>query len=112
MRAAAYAVLFWAGLSAGCSNEGEAGSCYRAGDNACVEYPRSQGAAAKRMCAGLKWTPGESSCPKESRLGACARGKDARESGTEWMYGGAPNNYTTASAKSACESGGGVFTAP
>lgn len=100
-------VLLAAALASwmGCSTEGEAGSCFRQGDNACVDYPRAQGAAAKRMCAGLKWTPGEGTCPTANRLGACAK-----KAGSEWMYGGAPNNYTPASAKGACEFGGGVFT--
>jgi hypothetical protein len=91
--------------AAACSNEGEPGSCYRSNDNACVDYDRSQGAAGKRMCSGMKWTHGARSCPTENRLGACAR-----KGGTEWLYGGAPNNYTPASARSACEWDRGVFT--
>src|SRR5262245_41755127 len=104
---ASVAMLCCAVLTTGCSTEAEPGSCYRAPDNACVDYGRAQAAAGKRMCSGLKWTTGEKSCPKENRLGACTRAKDQ----AEWLYGGAPNNYNLSSARSACEFGGGVFTA-
>ena len=105
MRAAALAVVLGALLVA-CSTKGEPGSCYRAPDNACVEYTREQGAAGKRICSGLTWTAGENTCPKDHRVGTCTKAKD----GVEWLFGGPPNNYTAASAKSACEFGGGVFS--
>jgi hypothetical protein len=98
-------LMFSVMLVAACSNEGEPGSCYRDHDNACVDYGRPQGAAGKRMCSGMKWTSGEKSCPTANRIGACTK-----QSGTEWLYSGAPNNYNASSAKSACEFGGGVFT--
>ena len=93
-------------IGAACSKQGEAGSCFRPNDNACVEYDRAQGAAGRRLCSGMTWTPGDKSCPPAGRIGSCAK-KD----GTEWLYVGAPNNYNAASAKSACELGsGGIFT--
>lgn len=92
-------------LLAACSNKAEPGSCFRAHDNACVDYDQAQAAAGKRMCAGLTWAPGDHSCPTANRLGSCKS-----KGGAEFLYGGAPNNYTAASAKGACESGGGVFT--
>lgn len=92
---------------AGCSNEGEPGSCYRTPDNACVEYGKAMAGAGKRLCSSFKWTEGAQSCPQENRLGTCIK-----EKGTvsELVYGGAPNNYTAASARNACEFKGGVFT--
>jgi hypothetical protein len=96
-------------LLASCSREAEPGSCYRAPDNACVEYGRARAAAGRRLCAGLTWAAGEESCPAEGRVGACVK---AREDTTEWLYSGAPNNYTAASARSACEAAGGAFRAP
>ncbi len=97
-------------LLVGCSAQGEAGSCHRAHDNACVEYTRPQGAAGKRMCAsaGLTWTTGEKSCPAPNRVGTCTK----KDEGVEVLYGGPPNNFTATTAKSACEFGGGVFAAP
>ncbi|MBX3199570.1 MAG: hypothetical protein KF894_15655 [Labilithrix sp.] len=86
-----------------CSND-EPGSCFRGHDNACIDYDRPQAAAGKRMCAGMTWTPGEKSCPRNDRLGSCTR-----SGGAEWVYAGPPNNYGPASAKSACELNGGTF---
>jgi len=93
-------------LLAACSNKGEPGSCYREPDNACVEYGASMGGAGKRLCSSFKWTPGEKSCPAENRLGTCIKEKGGV---TEYVYGGAPNNYTKPSAKNACEFRGGTF---
>ena len=92
-------------FGAACSKEGEPGSCHRPHDNACIDYDRAQGAAGKRLCAGLQWTPGEKSCPSADRIGSCAK-----KSGAEWVYGGPPNNYNASSAKTACEWAGGTFT--
>ena len=103
-RAIVVATLLSALFSLSCSKEGEAGSCYRPHDNACAAYSRSASAAGKRMCAGMKWSVGEASCPAEGLLGTCTK-KD----GVESLYAGAPNNYTPASAKRSCESGGGDF---
>lgn len=94
-------------VAAGCSNKpGEAGSCLSESNNACTEYSVAQGAAGKRMCDDAHWKVGEKSCPTEHRLGACTS-----RDGMRWMYSGAPNNYSAASAKSACEFSGGVFAA-
>jgi hypothetical protein len=90
---------------ASCSKPGEAGSCYREHDNACIEYTPSEGAAGKRLCSGMKWTSGAGSCPSASRVGTCIKATVS-----EQLYGGAPNNYTPASAKTACEHGSGTFT--
>ena len=57
---------------AACSKEGEPGSCYRANDNACIDYDRRQSAAGKRLCSGLDWTAGERRCPTAGRLGSCS----------------------------------------
>lgn len=92
---------------AGCSNEGQPGSCYRDPDNACVEYGQPMAGAGKRLCSAFKWSEGAQSCPKDNRLGTCIKEKGAV---TEIVYGGAPNNYTVATAKNACEFKGGVFT--
>lgn len=95
-------------LLVACSKQqGEPGSCLRGHDNACVEYTREQAAAGKRMCAGMTWANGANSCPAAGRLGTCTK-KDV----TEIVYSGAPNNFTAASAKSACEFAGGTFTGP
>lgn len=91
--------------SAGCSKGAEPGSCYREHDNACVEYAPAEGAAGKRLCAGMKWTPGPATCPSTNKLGTCLK-----KSGAEHVYAGAPNNYSASSAKSACEHAGGSFT--
>ncbi len=99
-------VLLLLVLSCACSKDAEPGSCYRGRDNACAQYARAEAAAGKRMCTGFEWRAGESSCPLENQLGICR--KDARE---EILYGGAPNQYTPAVAKSVCESGGGHFAA-
>ena len=99
------AAVLAAGLLLGCSNEGEAGSCFREHKNACTEYPKAEGAAGKRLCAHMKWTPGAATCPTANRLGACVR-----SAGTELLYAGPPNNYDAASAKLACESDGSRFT--
>lgn len=82
---------------------GEAGSCRR-DDNTCVAFGAESGTAGKRMCNAGVWTPGEKSCPPGA-LGTC---KHADE--TELVYGGPPNNFTPASARSACEFKGGTFT--
>ena len=89
-----------------CSNEGDPGSCYRDRDNACVEYGRAKAGAGKRLCDGMRWIPGERSCPTEGRLGACVK-----KTGSDYVYGGPPNNYSLTAAKNACEWGGGVFLA-
>jgi hypothetical protein len=91
---------------AGCSNEGEPGSCYRNPDNACVEYGKAMGGAGKRLCSAFTWRAGEKSCPTENRLGMCAKEKGAV---TEIVYSGAPNNYDISTARNACEFKGGVF---
>lgn len=92
-------------LPSACS-EGEPGACFRETEGVCVEYPKSQGAAGKRMCSGMKWIPGENACPHDNRLGTCLKegGKVA-----EVQYGGPPNNASASSAKNACEWKGGVF---
>lgn len=101
MRAALFLFVLFA---AGCSSKaGEAGSCLSESNNSCTEYTAAQGAAGKRMCP-TAWKA--QSCPTEQRLGACTS-----RDGTRWMYGGPPNNYSAASAKSACEFSGGVFAA-
>jgi hypothetical protein len=92
---------------AGCSKEGDPGSCYRAPDNACVEYGKPMGGAGKRLCSAFTWRAGAQSCPTENRLGTCIKEKG---SVSEIVYGGAPNNYSTATAKNACEFKGGVFS--
>ena len=57
------------------------------------------------MCTGgFQWTPGEHTCPKDNRLGVCAR--DGRD---EILYAGPPNQFTSAAAQAQCESAGGVF---
>ncbi|MBX3260717.1 MAG: hypothetical protein KF782_13600 [Labilithrix sp.] len=102
---AALAVLVVAlAAPAACANDAEPGSCFRGHDNACVDYDRARAAAGKRMCAGMTWTAGERSCPRDARLGSCNK-----KSGAEWIYAGPPNNYGPASAKSACELNGGTF---
>jgi hypothetical protein len=97
------AILVW-----GCSHKeaGEAGSCRHDGDNSCQEFVASMGAAGKRMCDPSKWTAGETSCPKENRLGLCRS-----RAGASWIYTGAPNNYTVESATKMCTHVGGDFTA-
>jgi hypothetical protein len=90
-------------LASACSKGAEPGACMREHENACIEYGRDVATAGKRMCAGMKW---EARCPPSGRLGTCAK-KD----GTEFVYGGPPNNYSPATAKSACEWAGGTFTA-
>jgi hypothetical protein len=89
---------------AGCTRT-EPGTCYRERDNVCVEFVAAQAAAGKRMCANAKWTSGAPSCPTAEALGGCTK-KD----GVEYLYGGPPNNYTAASARSVCEAQGGTFT--
>ncbi len=91
---------------AACSKNAEPGSCYRARDNACAQYARSEAAAGKRMCTGFDWTAGEDSCPRANHLGICR--KDGRE---ETLYAGPPNQYTPEAAKSVCETSGGHFAA-
>lgn len=81
---------------------GEAGSC-RKNDNTCVAFRAEEGTAGKRMCAGATWTPGDETCPTGS-LGTCKRAEQA-----ERLYAGPPNNFTVASAKTACEFKGGTF---
>jgi hypothetical protein len=98
------ATLLGAALIA-CSNVGEPGSCFRPADNTCVEYGRPSGAAGKRLCSGMTWTPGDKTCPAAGRLGVCIK-----PSGSEYVYGGSPNDYTPSGAKNACEWAGGVFT--
>lgn len=93
-------------VAAGCSKEGEPGSCYRSPDNACVEYGKAMGGAGKRLCSAFTWTEGAQSCPKDGRLGTCIKEKGAV---TELVYGGTPNNYDVATARNACELKGGVF---
>lgn len=90
----------------GCSEEGEPGACYRASENACTEYGRSQGAAGKRMCSGKKWIPGTKACPMEGRLGTCIK---AGSNTSDIIYSGPPNNFTVGSAKNSCDWAGGVF---
>jgi hypothetical protein len=92
--------------AAACSEKSEPGSCYRDKDNACAEYGAAQSAAGKRLCSGMKWTPGAQSCPTANRVGTCV----GKNSVAEYLYAGAPNNYSAAGAKSACEASGGAFT--
>jgi hypothetical protein len=99
MRAALFALVLIA-----CKSDADPGSCYRERDNACVDYGRAQAAAGKRLCTGYRWTPGEGTCPKDGRIGTCAR--DGRD---EFLYSGPPNQLTPSAAKTICESGGGVF---
>jgi hypothetical protein len=89
---------------AGACGKGEAGSCYRERENVCIQYDRATAAAGKRTCANLVWTAGENSCAAAGRLGTC-EGKD----GSRIVYGGPPNNFTAASAESACVASGGRF---
>lgn len=104
MRAAIFSLVL---LACGHSTKpGEAGSC-RDGDNSCIDYTAAQAAAGKRMCPPARWTAGEKSCPTENRLGACT----SKDGAAKWMYGGPPNNFSVASAKSSCEFSGGVFSA-
>lgn len=103
MRRRAVVVLAFVVMS--CSKSSEPGSCHREHDNACVEYGPGEAAAGKRLCAGMKWTPGETSCPTTNRLGKCTRA-----SSSEWLYSGAPNRYTAATARRWCEQDGRVFT--
>lgn len=78
------------------------GSCFRAVDNVCVEYPAAQAVAGRKMCTPpMTWAP---SCPPQS-LGVCTK-----PNGREHMYGGAPNNYTPATAQSACAFAKGSFS--
>lgn len=82
----------------------EAGSCYRPAENLCIAYTPAQGAGGHKMCVGaMTWTPGADSCPPAS-VGTCTK-----ESGSERLYPGPPNNYTPASARSACEFAKGSF---
>jgi len=83
------------------------GSCQRPQENVCIEYDSTHAAAGKRLCAGLVWTAGASSCPTADLLGLCSK-KDVEER----MYSGAPNNYSAASARTACEHGSGTFRLP
>jgi hypothetical protein len=102
------AILFCVIVAWGCSKKpGEAGSCRRDGDNVCVEFGAAQATAGKRMCDPAKWTNGAGSCPRENRLGSCVSPRD----GARFIYGGPPNHYTAASAKTACEFAAGTFTA-
>jgi hypothetical protein len=89
-------------LAACSKQDAEPGSCYRERDSACVEHPRAQAAAGKRLCTGFRWTPGEGTCPKENRVGTCTR--DGHD---EVLYGGPPNYLTPATAKTQCEAAGG-----
>lgn len=96
---------------AACSKDGGSseapGSCYREKDNACAEYGRAEAAAGKRLCSGMTWRSGEGTCPIENRLGTCA----LKAGGREHLYSGPPNTYSVNGAKTACESGGGMWTA-
>jgi len=91
---------------ASCSNEGEPGGCFREHEGTCVQYGRPQGAAGKRMCDKNKWIAGEKACPMEKRLGSCTYKGDKAP---EFLYGGAPNNYTSSSARNHCDFAGGFF---
>jgi hypothetical protein len=103
--------LLLAALVVGCDRSGEPGSCYRASMNTCLEYTQAQGGTGKKICSGddAKWTSGAGTCPKENRVGACAR--DNGEV-TEVNYSGAPMAFTTDQAKSTCSTIGGKWTAP
>jgi hypothetical protein len=91
---------------ASCSNSGEPGACFRETEGTCVQYGRPQGAAGKRMCDKNKWIAGEKACPTEKRLGLCTHKGDKAP---EYLYGGPPNNYTSASARNHCDFAGGFF---
>lgn len=95
---------------AACKSSVEAGSCLQKGENTCVEYDVAHAAAGKRLCATETWTNGVMSCPSDKRLGICAKGAGA-EKDVRFFYPGAPNNYDTASAKTACQAAGGSFAA-
>ncbi len=99
------ALLAFAAAATACSTDAQPGSCYRPADNACLGYPRERAAAGKRLCSGMTWTAGEGSCPALGRVGHCAH-----KEGSEILYTGAPNNYTAASARTACEHAGGTFS--
>ena len=99
-------MLLFPMLLVACKDDGEPGSCYRGSENACVEYGQAMGAAGKRLCSSHTWRAGEKSCPMENRLGTCTKEKGTV---TEIVYGGAPNNWSVATAKNACEFKGGVF---
>lgn len=102
-------VTFIVGLAAAsaCTARGEPGGCFRDKDNACVEYGAEQAVGGKRLCAGYTWLPGERACPKDGRVGTCRR-----EGGrvAEYVYGGPPNRFTAASAKTTCEASAGTFS--
>lgn len=103
------ALSFIAGMAGvGCSKaSGSPGSCYRERDNTCSEHGAAESLAAQRMCQGFRWTSGESTCPKDGRLGTCVR-EDGHV--TETMYAGPPNQYTPDIARTVCERAGGTFT--
>jgi len=84
----------------------EPGSCFHPLENSCTEYGPANARAAKRMCRPSDWRPGEHTCPAGS-IGTCRKG-----GGGDLLYPGPPNNYTAASAKSACEFAQGTFTPP
>ncbi|HEY8073597.1 MAG TPA: hypothetical protein VIF62_05800 [Labilithrix sp.] len=92
-------------LLAACSKDADPGSCYRARDNACAEYGRTEAAAGKRMCTGFEWRAGASSCPSENRIGLC--NKDAHD---DIVYSGPPNMFDVKAATTWCESLGGHFS--
>jgi hypothetical protein len=94
-------------VAAACHRDAEPGSCHKERENLCVEFGSAEAAAGKRMCAGATWIPGDKSCPSASRIGVCTK----KASSVEQLYGGAPNNYTRESARSACEFAGGTFAA-
>ena len=95
-------LLFFVLALAACHKPaGEAGSC-RKSDNTCVAYGPEDSAAGKRMCAGETWTAGATTCPAGS-LTTCQLTEHA-----EQFYPGPPNNFTIASAKTACEYKGGT----
>jgi hypothetical protein len=78
------------------------GSCFKPQDNVCIDYAAAQSQAGKRLCAGMPWS--DAPCSPTNRLGLCKK-----SDGTSAFYSGAPNNYTAAGAKSACEQGGGTW---
>jgi hypothetical protein len=105
---ASLAALAVASLAAlGCDEpRGAPGSCFKEKDNVCIEFDAAQGAGGERLCAGYRWTKGAGTCPRDARLGTCTH-----QGQVEIVYGGAPNRFTPAAAKSVCESSGGTFAA-
>ena len=83
-------------------SDSKPGSCFKPQDNVCIDYDAAQSHAGKRLCVGMQWT--DAPCSATGRLGVCKK-QDAASA----FYSGAPNNYSPAGAKAACEQGGGIW---